>query len=137
MPCGISSSETFSAAFDNSLTRALMSGMASEYRNCIQGAALNGFGYFVAIPSLHVIDAIVLQWYLRKSPVLSYCFLPINLAVALSTLVLGYHYSVDFIAGIAVAALVIRIAEGASLKSGTGRLAIDPEPSRLRSKHPF
>ncbi len=120
--------ETFSVAFHDSLTRQLMQGMASEYRNAVERTALNGFGYFVAIPSLHVIDAIVLQWYLRKSPVLAYCFLPINIAIALSTVVLGYHYSVDVVAGGGVAALVIRVAEGPRLKLPS----IRPEVKHIR-----
>jgi hypothetical protein len=101
--------ETFSAAFGDSLTREIMTGMATEYHSTVTRSALNGLAYFIAVPSLHVIEAVLMQWFLWESRLMRYCFLPINLMIVLSTVVLGYHYIADLVAGLAVAAFMIRV----------------------------
>jgi membrane-associated phospholipid phosphatase len=83
-----------------------MDGMASEYTASLQRTSVNGFGYFVAIPSLHVALAVVLQAMLRFSPGHFWAFLPVNLVLALSTVLLGYHYLIDVVAGVALGILV-------------------------------
>lgn len=76
----------------------LASGMLSDYRSAVSGGPLSGLGYFIAIPSLHVMVAIQLQYFLYEYPVLFRLFLPINAALILSTVLLGYHYVLDLIA---------------------------------------
>jgi membrane-associated phospholipid phosphatase len=104
-PC-IAFPESFHPQFHGTLTFRLMEGMASEYTASLQRASVNGFGYFVAIPSLHVALAVVMQAMLRFSPIHFWAFLPINVVVAASTVILGYHYLIDMMAGVALGALV-------------------------------
>jgi membrane-associated phospholipid phosphatase len=74
---------------------------------------LTGFGYFVAVPSLHTAMALLCQVSLGPSPMLFWIFLPINILIVLSTVVLGYHYVLDVPAGIGLAAIVLALtAEG-------------------------
>jgi len=104
-PC-IAFPDSFGAEFRGSLTFRLMDGMASEYTAALERTSVNGFGYFVAVPSLHVALAVVLQVMLRVSPRHFWVFLPINVVVASSTIILGYHYVVDLLAGLALGTLV-------------------------------
>src|SRR5262249_2794508 len=104
-PC-IAFPDSFGGEFRGTLTFRLMDGMASEYTAALERTSVNGFGYFVAIPSLHVALAVVLQVMLRVSPAHFWAFLPINVVVASSTIVLGYHYLVDLFAGLALGTLV-------------------------------
>ena len=104
-PC-IAFPDSFGDEFRGTLTFRLMEGMASEYTAALERTSVNGFGYFVAVPSLHVALAVVLQVMLRVSPAHFWAFLPINVVVASSTIVLGYHYLVDLLAGLALGGLV-------------------------------
>jgi len=104
-PC-IAFPDSFGGEFRGTLTFRLMDGMASEYTAALARTSVNGFGYFVAVPSLHVALAVVLQVMLRVSPAHFWVFLPINVVVASSTIVLGYHYLVDLFAGLALGTLV-------------------------------
>ena len=104
-PC-IAFPDSFRDEFHGTLTFRLMEGMASEYTASLERASVNGFGYFIAIPSLHVALAVVLQVMLRVSPAHFWAFLPINMLVVSSTIILGYHYLIDVLAGFALGALV-------------------------------
>jgi membrane-associated phospholipid phosphatase len=66
-----------------------------------------GFGYFVAVPSLHTAIALLCQISLRRSRMLFWMFLPINALLIASTVVLGYHYAVDVVAGLGLTAIVL------------------------------
>lgn len=79
-----------------------VSGMLNDYRSAVSGGELHGFGYFIALPSLHVMVAILLQCFLYRHPVLFKLFLPINAAIILSTMLLGYHYALDLLVAAAL-----------------------------------
>jgi len=102
--------DTFDAAFADTSTARLMNSMATEFRALATGQALNGFGYFVALPSLHVAAACVLQSRLRWTPGLFWIAAPVNLLLVASTFLLGYHYFVDALGGIALAIGVLLLA---------------------------
>src|SRR5262249_11398211 len=99
--------ESFRADYEQTLTAGLMHGMATEYRAATSGGRLSGLGYFVGIPSLHVAVVIVLQGFLRVSPVHFWVFLPVNVLCAASTVLLGYHYIVDAVGGATLGALAL------------------------------
>ena len=85
-------------SFDPTLVNAqIIQGMLHDYHAAIQGEALMGYGYFIAVPSLHVMVALYLQRCLRLFPGLYRVFLPVNIMLVSSTVVLGYHYIVDVI----------------------------------------
>ena len=65
-------------------------------------------GYFVGMPSLHVAAAWLFQWTLRTRRLAFWTFLPINVLMAVSTFVLGFHYLIDSIGGLALGAFVVR-----------------------------
>lgn len=91
-------------------TVAMAEGMMHDYQVAKVGGQLTGFGYFIAVPSLHVLASIFLQHSLRSFPVLFRLFLPVNVALCLSTVVLGYHYIFDFFAAVAVYLVLIGVA---------------------------
>lgn len=111
-PC-IAAPETFAPAYEGTRTHALMQSMASEFAAVGRKTGVNGFAYFVALPSLHVALAVLFQTALRGSRAQFWTFLPINVLLAASTVLLGYHYLLDVPAGIAVALLARRAVRAA------------------------
>jgi len=100
--------ESFATAYEHTATFKMMHNVCTEYQNLIHGAShLTGFGYFVAVPSLHVAQAVLFQFFLLSSRPHFWAFLPANLILALSTFMLGFHYLIDVPAGFIVALVVI------------------------------
>ena len=83
----------------------LMSGMLHDYHAARNGDPLSGYGYFIAMPSLHVMIALFLQKCLTPYKGLYRLFLPINLTLCLSTFMLGYHYVLDAVLAMVLVAL--------------------------------
>lgn len=77
-------------------------GIRHDYYAAVNGGALQGYGYFISIPSLHVMVSLFLQHSLAAHPVLFKLFLPINGLLILSTFLLGYHYVLDVAAAGAI-----------------------------------
>ena len=77
-----------------------------EFRALLAGKTVSGCGYFIALPSLHVAVSLLLQGFLRSFPRLFATLLPINVAMAFSTFVLGQHYLADVMAGAMLAFLL-------------------------------
>jgi membrane-associated phospholipid phosphatase len=88
------------------LTGTLMANLVAEYHAAAQGGAVNGFGYFIGMPSLHAAIATLCQLIFAERRALFWLFLPVNLLLVLSTVILGYHYLADVPAGMAVATAV-------------------------------
>lgn len=64
----------------------------------------------IAFPSFHAAGATLLAWGFRRLPVIGVPFMLLDIAMAATAPLVGAHYFVDIIAGIAVALLAIRIA---------------------------
>jgi len=73
----------------------LIQGMRHDYYAALKGETLAGYGYFIAVPSLHVMVALYLQRCLLSFSRLYRVFLPVTFTLIASTVVLGYHYIVD------------------------------------------
>ena len=101
--------ESFRREWQDTSTYALMRNITAEFLAVRASQPVNGFGYFVALPSLHAAVAVVLQASWRHRPVHFWSFLPVNLAMCASTVILGYHYLIDLPAGVAVAGLVLGV----------------------------
>lgn len=101
--------ESFRAAYDGTMAAALGRGLAADYAALRQGLPLGGFGYFVAIPSMHVAMAVILQASLARSRIHFWTFLPVNVLIVASTVALGQHYLVDVPAGLLVGAIVLAV----------------------------
>jgi membrane-associated phospholipid phosphatase len=63
----------------------------------------------ISMPSFHVAIAWVVTWAVRRSPWLLACFVPLNLLLTASTVMLGEHYAVDVLGGFLVAAVSIAV----------------------------
>jgi hypothetical protein len=80
-------------------------GMLHDYQAAIHGDPLMGYGYFIAMPSLHVMIALYLQRCLIQFAGLYRLFLPMNIMVILSTVLLGYHYIMDAVLAVLIMSL--------------------------------
>jgi membrane-associated phospholipid phosphatase len=96
----------FDPALADTFTADLMRRMAVEFQEVRPGGRLGGFAYFVAFPSLHVAAAFILQVTLRNWPPIFWLFLPVNVLLMVSTVALGYHYSIDIAGGLILGALL-------------------------------
>jgi len=108
--------ESFRAAYAGSVAFNLGRSLASDYVALRHGLPLNGFGYFVAIPSLHVAMAVVLQASLAVSRMHFWTFLSVNLLLVSSTVVLGQHYLIDVPAGLLLGLIVLRLGDARGLE---------------------
>lgn len=66
----------------------------------------------VTFPSFHTAGAVLLAWGFRGVPLLGRAFLALNCVMILTVPLIGSHYFVDVLGGIAVAALAIRASRG-------------------------
>lgn len=101
--------ESLAEPFRSTRTFALMTQMNMSYEDILAGRPTSGFAYLVALPSLHVTMAVLMQGFLRVSKVHFWALLPANVLMALSTVYLGYHYLVDVVGGVALAAVVLAV----------------------------
>lgn len=98
--------------FYASLVKADLSGwshfemLRSGSMNLIDLGSMQGL---VSIPSVHTVMAILLCWAVRKTP-MAFLIIPLNIAVLLSTPVVGGHYITDVLAGaiLTMAAIAFR-----------------------------
>ena len=77
------------------------------------GIDANGCG-LIDFPSFHVIDAVLNTLALRRVKVLGIIMLILNLLMIASTLMLGYHFLVDVIAGTAIAFFTYYVAQSSA-----------------------
>jgi membrane-associated phospholipid phosphatase len=98
--------ESFASAYRATITGTVMDKLAAEYRAAVEGATVNGFGYFIAVPSLHVAIAVLCQLLFVGRRALFWLFIPVNVVLVSSTVLLGYHYLVDVPAGMVLGAAV-------------------------------
>ena len=119
--------ETFQTALAGTRTATLMRWMADEFHHFMSGGPLIGFGYFVALPSLHVAVSSLMQITLRPFPLLFWTWLPITILLMLSTVALGYHYVIDLPAGLAVGFGLARLVlpRDVRVSDSTARVSID------------
>jgi PAP2 superfamily len=96
--------------YQSSLTAQLADRTGAELTAVRSGGKLNGIGYFIALPSLHVAQAMIACIFLRHIRTLWWWFLPINALIVPSTVILGQHYLVDVPAGILVGMAAVFLA---------------------------
>jgi membrane-associated phospholipid phosphatase len=98
---------SFDPAFSDTVTGQTVEAMLADANSIRHGGQpVNGFGYFIAFPSMHAALASVCQYVLWRSRIHFWLMLPINVMLLLSTALLGQHYIVDTVAGIFVALLL-------------------------------
>lgn len=94
-------------AWRSSNTFKLMSDVVKDWQALPTGAALQGYGYFIAMPSMHVAVATVLQVFSWHCKPVFWMLLPVNVLLMLATFLLGWHYVLDAPAGLAVAGVTL------------------------------
>ena len=68
-------------------------------------------GYYISFPSMHVVKPAVALWYLRSSRRIVLLLVAYLFVLLFAIVVLEMHYVVDILAGLAIAAFVIRISD--------------------------
>jgi membrane-associated phospholipid phosphatase len=101
--------ESLAESFRSTRTANLMAQMNASYEDILAGRPTAGFAYLVALPSLHVSMAVLMQGFLAASRTHFWALLPINVLMALSTVYLGYHYLVDVVGGVALAGAILAV----------------------------
>jgi len=66
-------------------------------------------GYYIAFPSMHIALPVITMWLLRHWPRIFWLLAAYNVIVVSAILILEWHYAIDLIGGIAVAALALAI----------------------------
>lgn len=104
------------------LQRASISGATRLYHH--SGWVAPETGYYVAFPSLHMVQPLVVAWYLRRWRAVSAILLFYAALVVPAILILRWHYLTDILGGIAVAAIAVGIV---SIGSGKGQQRVPGE----------
>ncbi len=78
-----------------------------------------GFGgvsldYYIAFPSMHIAAPVIVAWFLRRWKRILGFLLAIDVFIATAVVLLEWHYVVDILGGLAVAALAIVVVGGPS-----------------------
>jgi membrane-associated phospholipid phosphatase len=108
-PC-IAFPRSFDGAYANTTTAAVMASMRADLQSIQNNTGIvSGLGYFIAIPSLHVAVAMLLQSMLPVRDLRFWALLPVNIAVVASTFLLGYHYAIDMVAGALLTGIALAV----------------------------
>lgn len=85
-------------------TAEVLTSIKAEGLRHMSAGMLDGF---VTIPSFHAVAAVLLTWAAWPNRILRWPILALNLAMLPATIVIGAHYFVDLLAGMAVATLAV------------------------------
>ena len=87
----------------------------------------------IGFPSYHAVLAMLVVWHARKLPVIRWIALVLNAVVLVATPIQGGHHVVDVLAGFAVAALAIWLADSALRWAARahGAVALKPQAAGL------
>ncbi len=97
----------FAQSYQDTNTYFLTVQQAGSYADILAQRPCRGFAYLVALPSLHVAMAMIMQRFLAQSPIHFWAFLPVNILMSLATVYLGFHYFVDIVGGLVLAEIVL------------------------------
>jgi membrane-associated phospholipid phosphatase len=122
--------------YRGSLTYQIMADGVAEFAAVRSGASVNGVAYFVGLPSLHAAMALLFQIYLYPSRGHFWVFLPINVFMALSTVLLGFHYLIDLPAGLLLPLLVLAAGK-VLVHSPPPSVKMGPAVSPVSNTEPF
>jgi hypothetical protein len=83
-----------------------------------------GADYWIALPCMHLVQPILVLWFLRSWRRVFWCLFIYDIALAISVVLLGQHYFVDLIASVPAALIaVIAVDNPIQLKARTRLLA--------------
>ena len=94
-------SDTLDASLRGSMTWQVVTALRNEMQAVLNGSAgVTGGAYFIGLPSMHVALAGICQYAVRKTRPVFWILLPLNVALISSTVLLGFHYIADAVAGL-------------------------------------
>jgi len=85
----------------------------------------------IGFPSYHAVLALLVVWYARSVPVVRWLALCVNAVVLVATPIQGGHHVIDVIAGFAVAALAVWLADRAARFAARPANLLRLQPIRL------
>jgi hypothetical protein len=68
--------------------------------------------YYIAFPSMHIAAPLIVAWFLRRWKRILGFLLGIDLMIAIAVVLLEWHYVIDILGGVAVAALSVLVVSG-------------------------
>jgi len=71
-----------------------------------------GSGYYIAFPSMHIGLPLIGAWFSRQWRPVFWCLVAYTGLAAVAVVALEWHYTVDILGGVAVAALAVTMGEG-------------------------
>jgi len=74
------------------------------------------FDYYIAFPCMHIAQPLIVMWFLRPWRRIIFFLAVYNTVLLVAILLLEWHYVVDILAGLAVAAIAVAILEGGNLR---------------------
>lgn len=80
------------------------SGVVTEHASVVKT-----WGYIACMPSLHIAQEVVMLWYARRSRIALVLSVIFTGLTCLAVVLLGWHYPIDVVGGIVVAAIAIAI----------------------------
>jgi PAP2 superfamily len=73
------------------------------------------FDYYIAFPCMHIVQPLIVMWFLRFWKRLTIVLAAYNLALVTAIVLLEWHYIVDILAGVVVAGCAIAAIDGRAL----------------------
>lgn len=73
------------------------------------------FDYYIAFPCMHIVQPLIVMWFLRFSKRMMVFLTAYNVVLASAIVLLEWHYVVDVLAGVVVAVLAVAAVEGSEL----------------------
>lgn len=82
--------------------------------------------YFIAFPCMHIAQPLIVMWFLRRWPRMLIVLFLYDVLLIVAILLLEWHYFVDILGGVAVAALAIAITAVPTTRRGRSVLHSEP-----------
>jgi len=81
------------------------------------------FDYYVAFPCMHIVQPIIVMWFLRFWKRMTAVLAAYNVVLVVAIVLLEWHYVVDILAGVVVAGVAIAAVDGGGLRRRRPSLA--------------
>jgi len=124
-----------------SVTRHLPLALDAHYAQALVSLLAHGPGHIsptdakglIGFPSFHAVMALFVVWHARELAIIRWLAIALNSVVLVATPIQGGHHVVDVIAGFAVAALAILIANRVIAHAARARsdIAVEPQPAGI------
>ena len=103
-----------------------------QYAHELEQLLANGPGFItpahlkglIGFPSFHAVLALLVTWYVRDLKYVRWPVLGLNLVILIATPIQGGHHVIDVVAGFAVAALSVVLAEKVMALAARGRIPV-------------